>query len=452
MFPRFDGIAARLASKTFVVCTLCLLVTGGSTALAANSEDSRPPLKMTFVDATPDQSAAIYDKLQTIIEQSDNIAYTDSSDFLYESEKFDVTLETLRETGSRTENREVIRRAMRGQGLESIVVYKREPDTLHLVVIGPRGRELRHFRSDVEQPQISDDQAVRVLEKIFEVLMPEVEDFRDEQSSGGETSDETSTADADGDGGESSSNDPESIRQAAIREHRREYGNLQPNLTLTLEPTVGRRQLSLTDQSDFQLQHVTPLLGGGFHADSILSVVSGARAAIGATLHGSFAPFKTNFGPIDQPVSGRYLHGGVGFRYLGGLSRHFILFGEAGGRFLQVALDNNEFYSGSLYVTGVGGMGLIYRISDAVQARLFAGALPTFLNQTHNGAFGPSTFSLGAEGTARFNFTVSDPFVVSAFYRFQFLSPSHPNPPDHAGTVAGTDMLHTGGIGFGVDL
>lgn len=448
MALRTDSLPFTIAPATLL--TLVVFAVGVSPARAAQPDESRPPLKMTFVDVTPEESAAIQDKLRAIIRQSDDIAYTESNQFLSASSDFDVTLETLRDTGSRTENREVIRRAMRAQDLESIVVYKREPDTLHLVVIGPRGRELRHFRSDVEKPQISDDQAVQALKRIFEVLVPEVRDFRGQTSS--EEARATETSGAESGDGSSSEPPPDSARAEAIREHRRAYGNLQPALTASLEPTLGRRQLSLADQADFQLQHVTPLIGAGFHADAILSVVSGARAAIGATVHGSWAPFKTNFAAIDGAVGGQYFHGGIGFRYLGGLSRQFILFGEAGARYLDISLDDNEFYTGSAYLAGLGGLGLIYRISDSVQGRISAGLLPHFASQTHDGAFGESGFSLGGEGTARVNVIVSDPWIVSVFYRFQLFAPNHTNPPDHVQQVAGSDTIHTGGVGFGIDL
>ncbi len=435
------------SNRPLVVAVVVGLATLLVSAAAADAQP-REPLKMTFVDATPDESAAIYEKLRTIISESDDIDFTDPSAFLDAAERFDVRVPDFASSGRRTGKRELIKRAMRANDLESIVAYKRTGDTLHLIVLGPSGAELEHFRSPVRREEISDEQAVAVLKKIFQVLVPEVREFRDRRAD--QQTDEEASRAGESTGGGSDSPDDEQIKDRVVDRHKHAHGNLAQKATVSLAPMFGRRALSIaTDDGEFQLAHSTPFVGGRGRVDAVLGLMNSETAAFGGTLYGEYAPFSTRLSP-DQPARpGTYFRAGGRLRYLAGFSSRLILFGQLGGEVLDVAIESNSTYVGSRYGSLTAGMGAIYHIPKAGDITLHADALPTVATDTNDGAFGDGGFSLGVNPGLRFTLRRFSPWIFSASYDFVLYFPTHSDPELHEAAASGTDSVHVGGLSAG---
>lgn len=416
-------------------------LTGMARPAASQPEE---PLEMTFVDATPEESAKIYEKLRAIISQSDDIDFTDPDNFISAARRFDLSLEVFASSGRRTGHQELIRRAMQANDLESVVVYKRTGDKLHLIVLGPRGSELEHFRSPVRRPEISDDQAVAVLEKIFKVLVPEVRSFRKQQEDLA-GNDQASARQPSGGAGESDNE----IRERVIAEHKHAHGNLEQKATISLAPMFGRRSLSISTDGGFTLAHSTPFVGGRVKVDAVLGLMNSDTAAFGGTVYGEYAPFSTQFGPSGDTFPGTYFRGGTRLRYLAGLSSKFILFGQMGGEILDLAIASNETYVGSRYISVTAGVGGIYQIDEIGDVTIEVDGLPTVMANTNDGAFGSGGFSVGVNPSAQFTLRKLSPWVFSATYDFVLYTPTHPKPRLYDTPAAGTDSVHVGGISAG---
>lgn len=436
--PHIDTTNSSLWGILLVAVTIAAgIVSAPSTAL---SEADERPLVMTFIDVSSEADGQVGEKLRSIISNSEQVEFRSAETALPEIEKFDVDREVLASTRKRGSHRELIRRAMRAQELESIVVYERVRDTLHLIVIGPTGGELRHFRERAPSSRLSDDRAVEYLEEIFEVLVPEVRTFRKQRS---EISKERGLTEEDSLG---ATDDP---KEKAVVEHRRKHGNLRQNLTLSASPIFGRRQLSMVTGSGYRLDHSTPFFGAEGRVEGILGLIAADTAALGGTAFGQFAPFSTRFDESDGASPGTLFRTGLSARYLAGLGPALVLYGEAGGELLDIGLESNSVYVGSRYVAGSGGVGLMYRFEGIGTVDVAGHALPTFLTETHEGAFGDADFSFGAKAHGAFTFSGLDPLVFSASYSFVLYRPTHRNPPAYAGEALGNDFLHIGGLSAG---
>lgn len=424
---------------------LGLAVAGSAAAQEPKSEQA--PLEMTFVDATPQNSGAIHDKLREIISNSDDINFADPEEFLFSAKEFDITIDVLGSEKKREEHTELLRRAMRANELEAVVVYKRTGDSLHLIVMGPNGRELKHYESPVKRSQITDKQAVKVLKKLFEVLVPEVRKFRKEKAEEREEEqqgeDEQEVADTDEGGEDGGGEEGGSAGTPST-------GPVAANITVSASPIFGRRSLTMnTPDRQKILTHITPFLGGGLRLDSNFGVLSAKRAAIGGTLYAQYGRFSTRFRRIDRTVAGTVFRAGGAFRYLGGLSDQAALFGQLGAQAFDIGLESNSIYVGSNYFSVLGGPGLLYRISDIGQLRISANLLASLVTSTNERAFGSGAVSLGASGEAKFTLRVFQPLLLSAYYNLDLYRPRHKNPGEYEGPASGSDLVHLGGLSVG---
>ena len=430
-------------------CRLGILVVVVLVALApatGAAQGTNQPLALTFVDATPNSSRAIQEKLRAIISKSNDIRFTKPSNFLYKAQQFNISIDTLKTTQARTSHRELMRRAMRANNLEAIIVYKRTGQKLHLIVIGPTGAELRHFRSPVRREQLSDQQAIAVLKRLFKVLVPEVKTFRQQQSQLDQT---RPTVDESQQTGMS---EDEQIKDEVVKKHKESHGNLGKHFTIMASPVFGRRQLSIQTEGGFKLGHATPFFGAGLRLDSIFAMMSSDTAAFGGTIYGSYAPFKTQFSNTKKKFQGSFIRLGLQLRYLAGLSSKFIVFGQLGGEAFNIGIDSNSTYVGSTYFALAPGAGLIYRLGEVGDIRLGLNALPTLMTNTNDKAFGKGGFSLGFRGEGRFTLRALEPLLFSAFYDFELFSPNHPSPSAYDTPASGSDTVHMGGVAVGYEF
>jgi len=434
---RTDG-PGRGAGPWLAAVIASLVALGLAPAAAGAQPDD--PLGMTFVDATPNASATIHDKLRSVVERSSDIDFTDPADFLSEAEKFDVTLDTLASSDKRNGKRELIRRAMRANDLETIVVYKRQGDKLHLILLGPSGAQLEHYRSPIRQPTINDEQAVAVLKRIFEVVVPKVREFRRNNPVAQQPEPRTRTDQPAPSADDNSGGSDEADAEAGEL--------LGGNVTLSLAPIFGTRSLVMDDSTTPEiLEHRTPIFGGGARLDAIFGILEARRSALGVSGSMEFAPFKTKFPDIQNVSRGTYFRAGGRLKYYSALSETFTLFGQVGGESLHIGLSTNSIYVGSTYFAVAAGGGATIRFSDALAATIDADLLPTLLTNTNDRAFGAGGFSLGVSAGARLELRSFSPWILSATYDFLMLSPEHPKPTYDAyeGPASGTDMLHIGG-------
>ena len=423
-----------------VVCAVAVLVADPAAA------QPQKPLAMTFVDASPNQSAAIHDKLRSVVERSNDINFTNPSDFLFNARQFDITLDTLASSTERKKKKELIRRAMRANNLETIVIYKRTGDQLHLILLGPSGAQLEHYRSPIRQPQINDEQAIAVLRKIFKVVVPKVKQFRQRNPDANQTAPQPQQGQGGPQQGSGKSKKDTSGNDAGSG------GRLASGWTIEVAPIFGRRSLSLSnsDRPDL-LNHASPILGGGGRLSTIFGALDSKTSALGATVYGEFAPFKTNFTTIEGVRQGTYFRGGARLRYYSALSSTVTMFGQVGGESLNIGLKDNSVYVGSTYFALTAGMGANIRVGDTVEVTLEADGMPTLLTNTNSGAFGDGGFSFGFSGGPTFSLRTFDPWILSASYEFVMYSPDHPNPQqaEYGDSASGTDILHIGGASVG---
>lgn len=434
---------------------ITLLMVGAALWLVpatAAAQEGAPPLKMTFVDATPNQSGQIRNKLQSIISGSNDINYTKASDFLFQARKYNVTLDTLGDTGLRTEQKTMIKNAMRASDLESMIVYKRVGQTLHLIVIGPQGNELRHFRSEIQSPQISDKQAVGVLRKLFQVLVPEVRSFRESPASSQPAPPPPSKE-------QSAANTPEEqLKDKVVKEHKDSHGNLDKHIALNVSPVFGRRSLNLQTDNGVNLTHTTPFFGFGTQVSGVFGLVESDTAAFGGTAFFDFAPFTTKFSKKEdaKEFKGTLFRGGLTLRYLSGVASKLIVYGQIGGEAMNLGLESNPTYVGSTYFSFLGGVGLIYRISPAADLEVEANVLPTALTNTNDRAYGTGAFSVGFNSRAAFSLDVWQTsgysLFLKAYYDFMLMNPNHPEPRDYDTAATGSDTLHMGGAAVGFEF
>lgn len=414
---------------------------------AAQGQAGQAPLEMTFVDATPDQSGAIHEKLRSVIERSDDINFTNPSDFLFSAQNFDVTLDTLASSEQRKSQKELIRRAMRSNDLEAIVVYKRKGDTLHLILLGPSGAQLEHYRSPIRQPTINDKQAIAVLKKIFKVLVPKVRTFRKNNPNADQANPQPQS-----DGSPPSQRGGGSSTGNAGSSSTNGGGPLESRIAVSVAPVFGQRRLVMdTADVDGIVKHQTPFFGAGLQLSTIFDILDASSSAFGATAFLEFAPFRNKFKGIDKEPKGTYFRSGGRFRFLSALSSTVTLFGQVGGESLNIGLASNSIYVGSTYFAISAGGGVTFRFIEDLEATLEADLMPTVLTNTNDGAFGPGGLSLGFSGGPELRWSGLSPWVLSASYEFLTYSPDHPRPTLDAykGPASGTDVLHVGGASLG---
>jgi len=434
---RFAGAAGR------VVLLLCVALAGSATA--QESESERAPLEMTFVDATPQNSGAIHDKLRQIISNSDDINFADPDEFLFSAKDFKITIDVLGSKEKREEHTELLRRAMRANELEAVVVYKRTGDSLHLIVMGPNGDELEHYEAPVKRSQITDEQAVKVLEKLFEVHVPEVRAFRKKKEKAAER-----TRKADRESEDLQADDADEEVDEGGEGESDASGPVATHVTISGSPVVGRRSLTMhAPDRDAILTHITPFVGGELRLNSNFGVLSLAGSALGGTLYAQYGRFTTQFRRVERTVAGTVFRAGGAFRYLAGLSDRAAIFGELGGQAFDVGLESNRIYVGSSYFSVLGGPGFVYRIADVGELRIAANVLGTLVTSTNEQAFGAGNVSIGASGEAQFTLRILDPLLFSAHYDVDLYRPTHENPAEYEGPVSGSDLIHLGGLSVG---
>jgi len=415
-------------------------------AVAQSQSDKKAPLELTFVDATPDTSGAIHDKLREIISQSEDISFADPEKFLFSAGEFDVTLDVLASERKRRARTEPIRRALRANELEALIVYERVDERLHLIVIGPNGTQLKHFEAPIKRSQITDEQAVKVLKQLFEVLVPEVRAFRRREARG--EGPETKARAEEREGPETDAVDRRTEGDSDAAEA--SGGRFDGNVTVSLSPVVGRRSLEMNSAAQQNvLSHRTGFIGVGGRVTSTFGVLSSNRAALGATAFFQFSRFPTRFQGVEETVQGSFFRAGGTFRYIRGLSENLALFGGLGIQGVDVGLEENEVYVGSSYVSLVVGPGLLYRIAEIGRFELGARLTPSLSTSTNQDAFGDGSTSLGFNAEARFTVDSFAPVLLSAYYVFDLYRPSHQSPSEFEGPADGTDFINIGGLSVG---
>lgn len=438
------SIARRIVPTCIgVTCLACLSL--AATMARSETNETRRPLAMTFVDATPQTSGPIYDELQGIVQSSEGLDHIPPSDFLFDAERFRVGLDVLADDEARRERRQLIKRAMIAHRLEAIVVYKQHDDAFHLIVLGPNARELEHFEAPIRRSTMTNRQALGVLEKLFDVLIPEVRTYRkkrEQLDSSRQTIDDQPLPPPP----DEPSGDAPSDRSSTTSSS----GETTPGVTFSASPMFGHRQLDVSTQNDFRLQHATPFYGARADVGGrFVRLGSERRAGLGAAgfFEGGF--FKTSFPNEDSVYPGRLLRGGLDLRYWHDVGATWRLYGSAGFEGMGLAIDPNFTYVGSEYLATRIGAGATVRFERLATLELTAHALPMLAANTDDGAFGASATTVGFDGSARFVLRPLNPLRLALFYDVSWYPVRHPTPRDYRTPASGRDLINVLGLSIG---
>ncbi len=423
------------------------LVVFVSMMLAAESEAARErePLAIAFVDATPEVSGPMYDTLLTIVEESDDIASTPPEDFWRGAANVRITRAVLRDDDRREARRPLLLRAMEAQQLEAIVVYTQHEDAFQLVVIGPEGGELERFRAPMRRKRISDRQALKVLEQLFEVLVPEIRRYRQRREKQQPETESSSSATPSSSAASSESTAP---REASSSHS--SAADALPEVALSLTPMLGRRDLVVTTDDPFELRHGTPFFGARVSAEAgLVSLGRKSRASLGLAGTLDIAGFQTRFPNEEATYLGLYWRARVSGRYTHDVGSRLDLYGHVGAETMRFGLPANETYRGSRYIGGRLGPGAAMAFAQLATLRLESALLPLLGVDTDDGALGPGATTLGIGGLARLTLHVLNPFDVSIVYDVTWLPIQHPNPRDVETAGSGRDLVHVFGLAVG---
>jgi hypothetical protein len=451
----------RFSSLVTAFVGAAIVLLWGSAVFA--SED---PLKLSFLNAAAKGGDSAHGTINEFLKKSDDIDTT-SQDDVWEYARKELGLEEkdFRSSSLREDNVKNFQALMKDLDIEALLILDvfSRGRKLQVVAIGPSGTEIADVRREVSRGRISKSEAKGVLKETFAELVPAVRDFRE---AGGwdaidtEEEEDPGTADLipEEDEEEGDEGDPEegegeeelSLKEKAIKKRKGKYPALQPGANLRLGILAGKRDLSMTAESNFELTHSSPFVGFGGRVDFIFTQF-GEDSALGATVLGGYAPFTTIFAE-NQNFPSQYARLGAEVRYLKAFSPEFLINVFGGGEAMSITIDQNPFYTGHRYIMARAGAGILYAVGP-VNLEVAGAVLPVFGVNNSAGAFGEvDGLSLGFEPMAGLSFGLSDEISVMLRYSGQIFSVSYPEPVVLNEEAASSDIVHTGLIAVGYRL
>ena len=399
---------------------------------------------MVFLKSDPDDGNQTYNTLRGVLEASDDIQLVPSERLMAEARNEGLSLETFRSSDQRMNAADQFMRSMKAAQVEAIIVYDifGGGRTVQLVAIGPWGSELSDVRKQVSRP-VSDNDALGLFNEAFSMLIPQVRAFRAEQEAEAERKEQMEEENLEEQMAEQE--EQKSLKDQVVDDQRRAHGNLRPGFDVRAGMILGYRSMAVSTSANFNLDHSTPLIGIAGRADTIFSVFSGERQALGASLWGHFAPFLTTFNTGDASdaleVPGEFINFGADLNYLMGLSSALVFRGKLGVEITSLRLDANQFYTGNRYIYARFAPGIMYRVDGILDLTLDALLLPNFASELSGGDFGSGDFFLGFGADVGLDFHFADPFIISAHYGLRSLNASYPDPNVIPQPASTTDLV-----------
>jgi hypothetical protein len=410
------------------------------------------PLRLAIINVAGKDGDRAYDEFEEILRDSPDILLTRGAKLEDKLDTYGLSEKSLRKRELREKNRKAFIEMMRAENLEAMLVIDvyNKGRKLQVVAIGPEGEELADVQENITRGTPSRKQAVSTLKEAFGVLVPAVKTFREESAKPAEEPVEDVKA------GDEDPDDDAVIRAQTARV--RAEQKLEPGANVSVGAFFGRRAMNVQEgdaPDDFKLQHSSPFIGVGARVDGIFSTFSDGDSALGGNVFVAYAPFTTVFstqsGQPPQELSSSYLRIGGELEFTQILSARIRLNVFAGIDRVALTIAQNSFYTGSTYLAGRGGVGVVFRFGPDAYLRAHANALPVFSADNSGGAFGESPFSVGFEGGALLRFNIINDVFIQLQYAYQRFAPEFPTPSASiAVPTTSTDQMHTGSLQVGL--
>ncbi len=404
----------------------------------AQAQDAESPLRLAFVNVAGSAGSSAYSSIESILLQSNQLVLMDESVFLSKAEEYQIDVKTLRQSSARQENVETFQELLLALDVEALLVQDvfGNGGKLQVVVIGPRGNELVDLRRDIRRGRVSDEQAIDVLREVFSVAVPEVREFRVEQEEKARLAAEEAAANR----SQVELVEEPTILDQVMADRRAVHGSLETGYRLNVGALLGNRMMHLTQEVGDGIDHGTPLFGIAGELDARFMLFSNARGALGATLFGAYAPFKTAFEGTQLESS--FMRMGAELYVAYALNSSFVLRGFGGFETLAIELGENTLYQGHKYTSARLGVGVEYSFGELGSLSLGGGILPLLSAEKIGGSFGDATGTLGFEGAASLKIEPVESFVIGAdytaqYYTLEFEAPVAPNT-----AAKTTDLMH----------
>ncbi|TXC75024.1 hypothetical protein FRC91_13090 [Bradymonadales bacterium TMQ1] len=429
----------KIAGVCLVV--FCVLVTGVGLATAQEQE----PLRLGYINTAGNSGERSYESIEDALEESTQIELLDEGDVLARAQATGLELATFRQSALREENRAAFARLMSEGNIEGLLIHDvfGGGNTLQVVVLGPRGEELADVRYSIRRGRIDQDGVMQVLREVFSALVPEVLAYRDEQALERQRQlEEEEAARAAQTEAEVEPLAPEDDpRAAAVARHRQQYGNLSPHLKVRAGLMVGQRMMRQSNAEAFEINHNTPLFGGGARVDAMVAIFDGGRAALEVGGYFDFAPYTSQF--ADEALPGQYMRGGGQVRYVRGLGPSLKGRGLVGAELLSATLAPNALYTGHSYLSAQVGVGLGYAFGELAELNLAALFTPVISGTNSSGAYGEGSFAPSASAQVGLVVRSFEPFLIGVDYTYQLHLREFPEPAIVDGPVSSRDQFHT---------
>lgn len=420
--------------------TLCVLLAGVGVAAA----QEQAPLRLGYINTAGDSGERSYESIEDALEESTQIELLDDGEVLASAQGMGLELATFRQSALREENRAAFAQLMSEENIEGLLIHDvfGGGNTLQVVVLGPRGEELADVRYSIRRGRIDQDGVMQVLREVFSALVPEVLAYREaqelerqrqleqEEAARAQTEAEVEPLDQEDD-----------LRAAAIARHRQQYGNLAPHLKVRAGLMVGQRMMRQSTNEAFEINHNTPLFGGGARVDAMLAIFDGGRAALEVGAHFDIAPYTSQF--ADEPLAGQYMRGGGQVRYVRGLGPSLKGRGLVGAEILSATLAPNALYTGHSYLTAQLGVGLGYAFGELAELNLAALFTPVISGTNSAGAYGEGSFAPSASAQVGLVVRTFEPFLIGVDYTYQLHLREFPEPVIVEAPVSSRDQFHT---------
>ncbi len=404
------------------------------------AQEAEAPLRLAFVNVAGSAGASAYSSIEGILRQSNQLVLMDESTFLDGAAKYQVDLDTFRQSAAREENADNFRKMMLALDVEAVLIQDvfGKGGKLQIVVIGPRGNELTDLRRDIRKGRVSDDQAIDVLREVFGVTVPEVREYRVEQEEVARIAAAESAANR----SKVELIEEPTILDQVLEDRRAIHGALKTGYRLNVGALLGNRIMHLKNKVDVGagIDHGTPLFGVAGELDARFLLFSQQLGALGVRLFGAYAPFETVFEGTNLASSFQRFGGELYVAFA--LNPSFVLRGYGGVEMLGIELGENSLYQGHKYMSARVGAGVEYLFGELGSLTLGGGVLPILSAENIGGQYGDAAGSLGFEGAASLKIEPYDSVVIGVDYTLQYYKLEFDTPvlPNTAATT--TDLMH----------
>ncbi|RAL21207.1 hypothetical protein DL240_13830 [Lujinxingia litoralis] len=430
-----------------LVVVFCVLIAWSSVA----SAQEQAPLRLGYLNTAGDSGERAYTSIEDALKESTQIELLDARDVLQAAQGLGLDLSAFRQSSQREEKRAIFSNLMSQENIEGLLIHDvfGGGNTLQVVVLGPRGEELADVRYRIRRGRIDQEGVLEVLRQVFSELVPVVLDYREQQEMERQRALEAQERERAQQAQTPAQVEPleEDPREAALAHHRERFGNLRPHLKLRAGLVAGQRMMRQSTDTAFEINHNTPLLGGGARIDAMLAILNGGRAALEVGAHFDIAPYTSRF--ADEELAGQYMRGGGEVRYVRGFSPSVQGRAILGAELLSATLAPNSLYTGHSYLAAHLGLGLSYAFGELAQLNLAALFTPVLSGTNSAGAYGEGNF--GPSAAARVGLTIDalEPFLLGVDYTYQLHLREFPEPSIVDAAVNSRDQFHTALISVG---